>query len=181
MEDTMYTIRQEKYQGMVERAASQAIEQLEKGFKYEVYATQKWDDGFFKFWPQKWLATNSKNAHPTLDIAGLRLEHLLSDDPSSEAPNASIWLKDMKKAGWDMEELKKRILAEIKPLLKGFPKLENDDDPQCIYYYLPEGKVKIRKLLLEDEEGFVSLLASHAVHLAELAPAITKVLAAKRK
>lgn len=184
LEKAMYRVRYEKYAAMIDSAAKLLIDQLGKNeYEYEVFPTQNWGDGFIYFWMKKWGESNAKRRVPYFCIGGLRLENLMSDDAPSDnspLPYACLHAKYLRNAGLDLASFRDHLQASAAKILKGFPKRSDEDEQNPICYYLPEGRIEIRRILLKDEAGFTNLLISHGMRLADLAPHVTRILAGRR-
>jgi hypothetical protein len=99
----------------------------------------------------------------------------------SEAEETSGGGRAVRKAGWDLGRFRDKLNSSATTILKGFPKRGGEDENSPICYYMAEGRVELRRLLIEDEEGFIGALISQGMRLAELAPIVTQVLAGRKK
>ena len=183
LEEAMNRVRHEKYTTIIQKVAVLLVDQLGKDeYRQEVYPTQRWDDGFFYFWVDKWgKSVGETREVPYFCLGGLRLENLLSDSNDTEPPYACVYAKYLRKAGWDLGRFRDKLNSSATTILKGFPKRGGEDENSPICYYMPEGRAELRRLLIEDEEGFIGALISQGMRLAELAPIVTQVLAGRKK
>jgi hypothetical protein len=181
LEEAMNRVRHEKYNSIIARVTESLIDQLGKSeYRQETYPTQKWDDGIIYFWMKSWGKSGDSPEAPYFCLGGLRLEFLMSVGAASNKeplPYACLYANDLRKAGWDLGSFRNKLYTSAAKVLESFPRRSDEDDANPVCYYLPEGRDELRRLLMEDEEGFTSLLLEHGLRLAELAPFITKILA----
>jgi hypothetical protein len=183
LEEAMNRVRHEKYSAIILKAAELLVDELGKNdYRQEVYPTQRWDDGFIYFWMDKWGKSEGEAREvPYLCPGGLRLENLLSDSNDTDPPYACVFAKYLRKAGWDLGRFRNKLNSSAATILKSFPRRSDEDENTPVCYFVPGGRAELRRLLIEDEDGFTSALISNGTRLAELAPIVTQVLAGRKK
>ena len=183
LEEALNTIRHERYAAIVEETGRMIVDKLGKAdFEYQVFPTQNWGNGFISFWMKRWDGGIADKQVPSFVVGGLKLELLLTDDDASDdMPSACLYTKDLRKDGWDLEKLTHKIHSAAADILADFPARGGEEDTAPICYYLPEGRTGLKRLLFEDEAAFIKTLVEHGIRIAELAPAVTKVLSENSK
>jgi hypothetical protein len=183
LEEAMDRVRHEKYHAIILKTAEFLVEQLgTTEYRQEVWVTQRWGDGFIYFWADKWgKSVGETREVPYFCLGGLRLESLLSDSNDTGPPYACVYTKYLRKVGWDLSRFRNKLESSATRILKTFPKRSDEEESTPICYCLPEGRAELRRLLLEDEEGFTKVLTSHGMQLADLAPIISQILEGKKQ
>lgn len=155
----------------------------------EIQNASWWDNNTFKCWSRasgtgyigfgkkSWDPTQSVDDFPGLWIAGIGLDHLLNDE--ADLPEAYLWIRPIKKGGYDRAIVRDKILAAAAPVLQKFPNRETayEDDAVIVDYTFPQDrKSLIEKILNDGGRPFVDVLMEHVNRLALLIPAVDDAL-----
>ena len=176
----MDKIRKQKYDALLKEAGKAIIKGLGDGkWSFEI---SSWFNIGICFWLKDWDTSNDDETtnFPYFVIGGLSLDYFFMNDEKNP-PYVCIYAKEYRNINFDLRNFRRLLVDVGSQALKAFPNKREDDDTWPIYYSLTEEeRLELRRLLLEDEPGFVNALFQHADLLAKLEPAITQILSKQK-